>query len=170
MKLELAKVEMRCGSCGGSIECGDYFADGPVCVNCVRTRPASTLQARPVIDPDTRAKASEIRALSDSVKQRLGATDLQFAGASYIPKYDEIRLTRKLAMVFDLCCDERWRTLNEIYIALNREVGVTTISADLRHLRKEAFGSHTVNKRRRGTASDGCFEYQLIPNRRSKAA
>ncbi len=56
--------------------------------------------------------------------------------------------------------DHGWPTLTEI-------AGVTgdpaaSISAQLRHLRKARFGGHTVNKRHRGPASAGLYEYQLL--------
>jgi len=35
-----------------------------------------------------------------------------------------------------------------------------SITAQFRHLRKDRFGAHTVNRR---YISDGLFEYQLIP-------
>jgi len=40
------------------------------------------------------------------------------------------------------------------------------VSARLRDFRKEKFGSHTVNRRRK--AGGGTFEYQLIVNNKGK--
>ncbi len=56
--------------------------------------------------------------------------------------------------------DSRWRTLPEIENATGDPAA--SISAQLRHLRKEKFGSHTVNKRHRGDESKGYYEYQVI--------
>jgi hypothetical protein len=53
----------------------------------------------------------------------------------------------------------QWLTLSE----LNALTGdsVSSISAQLRHLRKPAYGSHTIEKRRRGETRRGLFEYRL---------
>jgi hypothetical protein len=58
--------------------------------------------------------------------------------------------------------DGKWRSLQEIEIETND--GQASISAQLRHLRKDKFGSHTVSKQRRGAEKSGLFEYQLIVN------
>lgn len=53
-----------------------------------------------------------------------------------------------------------WLTLPE----LNKVTGdpVSSISAQIRHLRKPEHGSHTIKKRRRGAAERGLFEYRLV--------
>lgn len=53
-----------------------------------------------------------------------------------------------------------WLTLPE----LNELTGdaVSSISAQIRHLRKPEFGSHTIIKRRRGAAERGLYEYRLL--------
>lgn len=53
-------------------------------------------------------------------------------------------------------CD-RWATLAEIEAQL--DYPQASISAQLRHLRKERFGSYVVDKRRR--AEGGTWEYQV---------
>ena len=68
------------------------------------------------------------------------------------------RLEGQTRAIFNLMVDECWRTLAEIE-------GITgypqaSISAQLRHLRKPRFGSHTINKRRRGI-NGGTWEYNL---------
>jgi DNA-binding transcriptional regulator GbsR (MarR family) len=52
-----------------------------------------------------------------------------------------------------------WLTLSE----LNAVTGdsISSISAQIRHLRKPAYGSHTIKKRRRGAAERGLYEYRL---------
>lgn len=85
-----------------------------------------------------------------------------FDGPDYIPEYDQVRLTGQCWRVFNLMKDERWRTLEEISSMIHDPQA--SVSAQLRHLRKDRFGSHIVNKRRRGDKSQGLFEYQLIPN------
>jgi hypothetical protein len=85
---------------------------------------------------------------------------MNFGGDTYEPDLDHDRLKAQLYRVLDLMRDREWRTLFEI-------AGVTgdppqSVSARLRDFRKEKFGSHTVNRRRRGPAELGLFEYQLI--------
>ncbi|TRZ72904.1 MAG: hypothetical protein D4R97_05475 [Bacteroidetes bacterium] len=88
-----------------------------------------------------------------------------FAGSDYQPEIDDKRLTGQLLRIFDCMKDGKWRTLSEISeITGDHEA---SISAQLRHLRKKQFGSHTVNKRRRGERECGLFEYQLILNSNS---
>lgn len=167
MRLEIAKSSMLCAACSVRIEPGEYFADGPICAICLRKGPAS---APRLISQETRLLADELRSLTDTAKETLGATEINFAGPDYIPKHDQVRLTKKLLMVFELMGDEKFRTINEIYAELDGRVAHTTISANLRHLKKEEFGSHRLNKRRRGEASGGVFEYQIIPNRKAVKA
>jgi hypothetical protein len=50
-----------------------------------------------------------------------------------------------------------WLSLEDIEIAL--DYPQASISAQLRHLRKERFGSYIVNKKRIG----GHWEYQVLP-------
>jgi hypothetical protein len=84
------------------------------------------------------------------------------SGATYEAKHDKDRLTGQLLKIVTCMKDAAWRTLSEIEtITL---APASSISAQLRHLRKPAFGSHTVNKRPRGDRSKGLFEYQLILN------
>lgn len=88
--------------------------------------------------------------------------DKHFNGPDYVPELDHERLTGQIKRVFNCMSDQRWRTLNEIaQITGDPEASV---SAQLRHLRKARFGSHTVIKRRRGEPKQGLFEYQLIPS------
>lgn len=86
---------------------------------------------------------------------------IRFGGSSYDAKVDEVRLTGLLARVFEVMSDSKWRTLREIQDAICANSSDASISARLRDLRKKAFGGHTVNRRRRGEASHGLFEYQL---------
>ena len=85
---------------------------------------------------------------------------MRFNGSDYDPKLDRRRLTGQIKRVFDLMRDQRWRTLTEI--SARTGDGEASISAQLRHLRKDRFGAHIVNKRRRGNESSGLWEYQLI--------
>lgn len=56
--------------------------------------------------------------------------------------------------------DHAWRTLDEISSLTGDPPA--SISAQLRHLRKERFGSHIVEKRRRGERETGLFEYRVF--------
>ncbi len=84
----------------------------------------------------------------------------RFDGDDYVPPRDDPRLRTQIQRIFDLMRDSRWRTLSEIEVDTGDPA--SSISAQLRHLRKEKFGSHTVNKRHRGEAARGWYEYQVI--------
>lgn len=56
--------------------------------------------------------------------------------------------------------DGEWRSLPAIAAATNDPEA--SISAQLRHFRKDRFGAHTVNKR---YVANGLFEYQLVVRR-----
>ncbi len=97
----------------------------------------------------------------------------KFSGEGYDAKLDEDRLSGQIKRVFDLMKDGTWRTLSEIEVALIRKHpdnhdGQASISAQLRNLRKEPHGSHTVTRRRRGEGKKGVHEYQLIVNTSKK--
>jgi hypothetical protein len=94
--------------------------------------------------------------------EKSGQTAMDFDGGTIEPALDAPRLGALLTAVRDLMHDGRWRTFAEIQssIGMGSEGG---ISARLRDLRKERFGSHTVERRRRGVPSDGLFEYRLKP-------
>lgn len=89
-----------------------------------------------------------------------------FDGRTFDPVKDEIRLKGQLARVFNCMKDGRYRTLSEIRYDLSCEGlrpkdSEAGISARLRDLRKKRWGSHVVNRRRRGK---GLWEYQVIVN------
>lgn len=83
----------------------------------------------------------------------------RFAGSDYKPAQDDVRLTGQLLRVWDAMCGGGWKTLDEIA----RITGDphASISAQLRHLRKERFGSHTVEK---VNAGNGLFRYRVLAN------
>ncbi len=96
-----------------------------------------------------------------------------FDGVTYEPAFDSSRLRGEMARVYWVMTkcptftNGGWFTLGEIATAIyyrfehkvDSEAG---ISARIRDLRKAKFGSHTVNRRRRGEASRGIWEYQLL--------
>jgi hypothetical protein len=59
-----------------------------------------------------------------------------------------------------------WKTLAEMRAALNYPE--SSISAQLRHLRKAQFGSYRVEKRRRSSAG-GTWEYRVLPPEKLEA-
>jgi len=86
-------------------------------------------------------------------------TGADFNGPAYDPIFDKARLTGQILRVYNLMIDGNWRTLDEI----SRATGdpAASISAQLRHLRKEKFGRHIVDKRARGDRYRGLWEYRL---------
>lgn len=86
----------------------------------------------------------------------------EHSGSDYDKKFDQTRLTGQLAKIVDCMKDGVWRTLSEIQTITSAPQ--SSISAQLRHLRKTDFGGHTVNKRSRGDRKDGLYEYQLVLN------
>lgn len=86
----------------------------------------------------------------------------KFSGATYEIQHDEKRLTGQLLRIFDLVKDGQWRTLDEI--SKHTQAPHASVSAQLRNLKKQSFGSHGLEKRSRGDRSNGLFEYRLIVN------
>lgn len=87
----------------------------------------------------------------------------KFNGSDYVPEFDDERLKGQIKKIYELMIDGKWRTLSEIEQLTN--YAQASISAQLRHLRKEGFGSHIINKRNRGIREKGLFEYQLIKSK-----
>lgn len=94
------------------------------------------------------------------------SSDLQvgahFDGPAYDPAHDQRRLTGQILRVWDCMRDGRWRTLGEI--AGHTGDPPASVSAQLRHLRKEKFGAHVVERRARGDRDIGLFEYRVLPH------
>lgn len=88
---------------------------------------------------------------------------IHFDGKTYEPDKDQGRLSAQIGRVFRVMRDGTWRTLEEI-ATLTGDASVASISARLRDLRKPRFGAHTVERRRRGQAEKGLFEYKLTLN------
>ena len=68
------------------------------------------------------------------------------------------RLCGQIRRIYDLMKDGCWRSLGEIEM----ETGdpQASVSAQLRHLRKQRFGGNQVDKRRRD--GSGTWEYRLL--------
>lgn len=104
----------------------------------------------------------------DGKMTKVGTRDIEnlfhplpdFDGADYESEKDHARLSGQIKRVFDLMQDEQWRTLDEIASATGDPHA--SISAQLRNLRKDKFGSYEIVKRPRGNRESGLFEYRLI--------
>ncbi len=81
---------------------------------------------------------------------------------AYDREIDDVRLTGQILRVVRFMLDGHYRTLDEIARATGDPHA--SISAQLRHLRKPRFGSHTIEKRSRGDRGWGLWEYRLIWN------
>ena len=84
----------------------------------------------------------------------------EFDGAVYDPAVDKARLTAQMKRVYGALAGGAWLTLAEI--AEKTGDPEASVSAQVRHLRKARFGGHQVDKRRRGEASRGVWEYRLV--------
>lgn len=80
----------------------------------------------------------------------------RFNGPEYVPDRDNARLDSQLDRVRRLMLDGQWRTLQEI--ADRTGDPAASVSAQLRHLRKERFGSFVVDRRHVG---GGLYEYRV---------
>lgn len=83
----------------------------------------------------------------------------RFNGADYDRDRDDARLTGQLLRVWRAVSDGCWWTPSE----LERATGDnwSSISAQLRHLRKARFGGHTVEREYLG---EGLYQYRLTVN------
>ena len=86
-------------------------------------------------------------------------TDLRFNGPEYVKERDQVRLTGQCLRIFKLMRDGEWRTFEQIAKVTGDPP--PSISAQLRHLRKDRFGAHKVERRH---LHNGLFQYRLIEN------
>jgi len=82
-----------------------------------------------------------------------------FDGPVYDPKFDHERLTGQIRRVYSLMNDGHWRSLEEISKATGDPAA--SVSAQLRHLRKPKFGSHTIEKKPVGDRERGLWVYRM---------
>lgn len=82
-----------------------------------------------------------------------------FAGPCLDPAFDANRLGKQMGRVWDTMKDGQWRTLHGIAHATGDPE--SSISAQLRHLRKPKFGGYTV-ERRRADGGNGLWEYRVL--------
>lgn len=90
----------------------------------------------------------------------------EFDGVTYDPSLDHRRLTIQLGRVYRALLGPAgyclWKTLGEISATTGDPEA--SISARLRDLRKNKFGAHIIEGRRRGDPNSGHWEYRLVPN------
>ena len=90
-------------------------------------------------------------------------TALDFDGPVYDPALDRDRLTGQMQRIRQVLLAAAflgdWLTLSEIHDRTSDPEA--SISAQIRHLRKPRFGSHRIDKRRRGKGSTGLWEYRM---------
>lgn len=97
--------------------------------------------------------------MSEIQTDLFGDKPIFFDGETYAAEHDKDRLSTQLERVKRLMLDGRWRTLSAIaHITQGTEASV---SARLRDLRKERFGSHTVERQALGERKRGLFQYRL---------
>jgi hypothetical protein len=82
-------------------------------------------------------------------------------GPAYDKRLDGARLDRQHVRIRDWMLGSGWKTLAEIHQALGYPE--SSISAQLRHLRKIHCGSYRVEKRRRNGGRGGTWEYKVLP-------
>jgi len=82
----------------------------------------------------------------------------RFDGETFDDDRDGERLSAHMARVRSLMADHAWYTL--ALIAWHAGCSEASASARLRDLRKERFGSHTIDRRYVG---EGLWEYRLVP-------
>ena len=81
-----------------------------------------------------------------------------FNGPEYVPGRDNTRLKTQMQAVRDYMIDGCWRDLEAI--SINTGHPPASVSAQLRHLRKERFGSYRVERRH---VQGGLFQYRVLP-------
>lgn len=86
-------------------------------------------------------------------------------GPAYEPAVDHDRLSKQMDRVRDYMLSGAWKTLREISDDLfgiyHTHFPEASVSAQLRHLRKERFGGYAVEKRR--LRLSGLWEYRVMP-------
>lgn len=86
-------------------------------------------------------------------------TGPHFNGSDYSPRHDHARLTGQILRVFSYMRTGTWYTLHEL--AARTGDPHSSVSAQLRNLRKPRFGGFAIEKRYRGDRGDGLWEYRL---------
>jgi hypothetical protein len=82
---------------------------------------------------------------------------LKFDGNDYVHERDSARLTGQIQRIYAEIQSGAWFTLREL--AHKTGAPEASVSAQLRNLRKERFGSHNIEKMHLG---NGLYTYRLI--------
>ena len=85
--------------------------------------------------------------------------ELNFSGPTYDPKHDRVRLTNQHQKVKNLMLDGQWRTIERVAALV--DAPASSVSAQIRNMRKKQFGGYVVNRRVSGDRSRGLYEYQV---------
>jgi len=83
----------------------------------------------------------------------------KFDGHDYDHGRDCIRLTGQLERVFECLSDGEYKTFDDIRVVTGDPV--TSISAQIRNLRKDKFGGHTIDRMHCG---NGLYKYRMTIN------
>lgn len=83
--------------------------------------------------------------------------EIAFDGETYDPDRDYVRLSGQLKRVYEFMSDHKWHTLQEIADACYGTEAA--VSARLRDLRKQKYGSHVVEKEH---VFNGLYQYRLV--------
>jgi len=84
---------------------------------------------------------------------------IHFPGPDYLWQFDSFRLANQHQRVKEIMSRGWWLTLQEV--AASVRAPESSVSAQIRHLRKPEFGSHVIEKRRRGDPKNGLYEYRI---------
>jgi hypothetical protein len=82
-----------------------------------------------------------------------------FDGSTFEPRRDGKRLNAQLTAVYSIIKDGQWRTLSQI--AEQAGAPEPSVSARLRDLKKQKFGSYQIEKQYLGS---GLWQYRMVPN------
>ena len=85
---------------------------------------------------------------------------IRFNGSDYKPERDNKRLTGQIERVYNVIKDGIPRTLSEISVSTGDPEA--SVSAQLRHLRKERFGGHVIKK---SYVTNGVYFYRMEVNK-----
>ena len=94
--------------------------------------------------------------VGDSYAKQQGLSNARFDGDDYKHERYHARLTGQIRRVYDFMFDGAWRTLNEISDATGDPH--SSVSAQLRNLRKKRFGGHNIERK---YMNDGLYSYRL---------
>ena len=83
--------------------------------------------------------------------------DTPFDGSTYVHARDHARLSGQLDLVRQILSDRQWHTLEEIAELVGGSVA--GVSARIRDLRKQKFGSHEIDRK---YVSAGLWRYRMV--------